>query len=321
MNEGLLLPRFLQAASMHFGIFGSGLLLVAALAVIDARALRQDAGRLIARPRLSAIAALIDRDVVWLAAFLAIGLFFESQNTGGQAFIFLWPVMFVIVARSPRLPALPMIVVIGLSAATALPPLVNVLHRTMRAAVGELKTVPVPVASLGRLGSANQKPEIIDGAQALMASYRQFPEMYQSFADAHRLPSYFLYSDIEFQVAWLLATQDGVEAIEAYEARTGTRFRTILSLNFVNPFPAILGRDAPLRVAIGADPYRAVPPPDEATLAAVAATDLVLYPRCPITTANLRLREIYAPALADHVAIELSPCWTGLVRPGLIAGN
>ena len=65
-----------------------------------------------------------------------------------------------------------------------------------------------------------------------------------------------------------MAASEAVEAIKAYEAANGVRFETIMSLNFVNPFPWLLDRHAPRRIAIGADPYRAVPDPDEAILRA-----------------------------------------------------
>ena len=51
-------------------------------------------------------------------------------------------------------------------------------------------------------------------------------------------------------------------AILAYEAANGVRFETIMSLNFANPFPFLLDRLGTRLVAIGADPFRAVPEPD-----------------------------------------------------------
>ncbi|WP_062210949.1 hypothetical protein [Aureimonas sp. AU12] len=314
MNEGVLLSRFLQAGSVHFGIFGSGVLLLVALVAIDRRSIASAAGALLRHPSPGRCAALFDRDAAWVAAALFTGLFFETQNTGGQAFIFLWPILLAIVVAAPRLATVPMIAVLTLTAATYLPPLVDVVHRTIRAIGGEAKTVAIPGPHLKSLGAVTQKPEIVASARNLIANYQRFPEAYQAFADARQLPSYFMYSDVEFQVAWLLATEDAVSSILAYEARTGERFQTIMSLNFVNPYPYLLDRQAPRRIAIGADPFRAVPPPDAETLATVAATDLVLYPTCPVTAANVRLREIYAPALTGHREVRLSPCWIGLLR-------
>ena len=87
-----------------------------------------------------------------------------------------------------------------------------------------------------------------------------------------------------------------------------------MTLNFVNPFPWLLDRHAPRSIAIGADPYRAVPDPDEAILRAVGRADLILYPKCPITNANMALRDMYQPGLAVHRKISLSPCWDAYVK-------
>lgn len=68
---------------------------------------------------------------------------------------------------------------------------------------------------------------------------------------------------------------------------------------------------------IGADPFRAVPDPSEAVLKEVAAVDIALYPKCPNTWANVRLLEIYGPALKDNRKIELDDCFTAHVNPRL----
>ena len=78
-----------------------------------------------------------------------------------------------------------------------------------------------------------------------------------------------------------------------------------------------MDRHAPRLIAIGADPYRAVPNPGPAVLAAVSAADLILYPKCPVTAANIRLTDLYRPGLEHHTKIALSPCWDAYVRDAL----
>jgi hypothetical protein len=80
-----------------------------------------------------------------------------------------------------------------------------------------------------------------------------------------------------------------------------------------------MGRSAVAHIAIGADPWRAVPPPDATTTANMQAADLVLEPLCPPTVAIDALKRIYAPALAGRQAIPLGRCWLGHVRPGVCA--
>jgi hypothetical protein len=87
-----------------------------------------------------------------------------------------------------------------------------------------------------------------------------------------------------------------------------------MSLNFANPFPALMDRAGVRHIAIGADPFRAVPPPDADALDAVAEADLIVKPNCPVTIANETLAEIYRTAMAGRREIALGPCWTGYVR-------
>ncbi len=64
---------------------------------------RLDARRRRAPPfRTASWVSLLDRNVVWLGVALLAGLFFETQNTGGQAFIFIWPVLVRIACDASR---------------------------------------------------------------------------------------------------------------------------------------------------------------------------------------------------------------------------
>ena len=58
--------------------------------------------------------------------------------------------------------------------------------------------------------------------------------------------------------------RDAIDAMRAYETANGVHFETILNIDFTNPFPWLMDRSAPKHVAIGADPFRAVPAPDDA---------------------------------------------------------
>jgi hypothetical protein len=133
INAGGILPRFVQAASLHLDIVGAGAALGLALLWLGRRDIAEMAIALRRQPSAAGLARLLDRDAAWLGVVLAAGLFFETQNTGGQAFIFIWPVLLVILSRwlgSGRRGAL---VVCGLVAATAIPPAETVLQRGARA--------------------------------------------------------------------------------------------------------------------------------------------------------------------------------------------
>ncbi len=310
LNEGGLASRLLQAASLHFGTFGSGCALLLGLAIVEHNALRRGLSELVRRRDWMSLSTFFDQPIVWLGVLLACGIFFESQNTGDQAFIFLWPLLLRIF-ETPAARRLPILVLIG---AVALPPFVGIAHRLSRALVGQMQYVDLDRPQLKILGQVDQRPELLDRAREGLDILRVNKSLYEAYAGVGLLPFYSLYADIDFQMTWLLATDDAVSAIKAFEAREGVRFDTIMALNFVNPYPYLLDRHATRRIPIGADPTRAVPNPDADTIEAVRNTDLILYPTCPVTLANMRLREIYQAGLANHREVKLSDCWIGYVR-------
>lgn len=314
LNTGTLAPRFLQAASIHFGIFGSGCLLVLALLVLDRKAMAADLRAIGRGPFAQRMSTALDRPVLWLGVGLLAGLFFETQNTGGQAFVFIWPILLLVLFDTARFGSRSTILILTLVAATALPPFVNTTHRFARAMIGQFNYVALEHEHLGTLGSVSQRPEAMERGRWSLDVYAAHPETFEDFSEKPMLSSVSLYSELDFQIAWLMASDEAVGAILDYEAANGVRFDTIMNLNFGNPFPYLLGRSGTRHIAIGADPFRAVPEPDAETLAAVADTDLILYPTCPITPANNRLREFYAAGMEGHEPVRLSRCWIGYVK-------
>lgn len=314
MNTGTLAPRFLQAASIHFGIFGSGCLLVLALLVLDRRALMGDVRSLRRGPFVERLNAGLDRPVLWLGVGLVAGLFFETQNTGGQAFTFLWPILLLVLYDTARFCSRSTVLILTLVAATALPPFVNMTHRFARAMIGQVNYVALEHRHLGTLGAVSQRIEAMERGRWSLDVYAAHPETFEDFSQKPMLSSFSLYSELDFQLAWLMANDEAAGAILDYEAANGVRFETIMNLNFGNPFPWLLDRSGTRHVAIGADPFRAVPEPDAETIAAVADTDLILYPTCPITPANNRLRDFYAAGMEGHEPVRLSRCWIGYVK-------
>ncbi|TFF27126.1 hypothetical protein E3C22_01190 [Jiella endophytica] len=319
LNEESLLPRFLQAASIHFTVFGPLALLMLLLLVLDGRDMVDKAKALFRSPGASSLAALVDRPLVWIAAATFAALFVETQNTGGQGFIFVWPVLLMAWDRRGRIAGTRLGLLAVLIAAASLPYLTEVTARAARAFVGQIKYERLAGDHLGQLGLVSQRSEIMHHAEVMKGIFAAHPETYEAIATAGELPNFTLYNEPDFQLAWLMAVDEAVGAINAFEAEHDVRFGTIMSLNFTNPFPWLLGREAPKGIAIGADPFRAVPDPDAAILSSVEATDLVLYPRCPITDANEKLRDLYAPALEALTKITLSPCWEAYVAPDVAA--
>ncbi|MDY8109185.1 hypothetical protein U0C82_08515 [Fulvimarina sp. 2208YS6-2-32] len=316
MNEGVLLQRFLQAGSLHFGIVASAGLLCAVLLFAERRDLADAAGSLTPRALLPGLARLFDRGSMWLGVGLVAGLFFETQNTGSQPFVFIWPIVLAILVNVGHLKGKLLVACLALAAATTLPSLVSTLQKAARALVGQMNYVAIDLPNLKTLDQVSQRAEIVDRSATVLNLYKRHPATFQAFADDRILPDFTFYTAPDMHLTWLRAIDDGVEAIRAYEAANDVRFETIFSLNFTNPFPYLMDRDAPKGVPIGADPSRTVPQPNAFVLSEIARTDLVLYPKCPITISNVELYGVYEAVLDTRTRISLSPCWDGLLRQG-----
>lgn len=308
LNSGTLSPRLLRAVSQNFGVVLATTALVAALMWVDWR-------RLVAQPDEKS--SLLGCDSLWLAVVLLAGILFETQNTGSQAFFFLWPVLLAILLKTSRIASRPALAlsIVALVAAAALPPAVRIVERTARTYVGAIRNVPLQENNLKTLGAVNMRPEVRARTDDMLRFYSQHSRLYQDLADINELPNPLFYSDFEFQIAYLKTVDMAIDSIREIEAKAGIRFDTIMSLNFVNPLPWLMERSAPLHVTIGADPGRTVPLPGSAEEQAVAATDLVLLPTCPPTANNKILYTLYEPVLTRHRRFKLNECYDAFVHP------
>ncbi len=144
-NTESLTRRLLTVASNEFDVlFACGLLIVA-LAWKD-RAALTGTGALLSRGRLRALA---DSDAARVAVLTIGGAIFESQNTGSQEFIFLWPVLLPVMMRAWCDGGRLNVVVLALAVATVLPHMVKIVHRTARVAASAPIYLPVPAENLG----------------------------------------------------------------------------------------------------------------------------------------------------------------------------
>ncbi|QRY69262.1 hypothetical protein JVX98_13685 [Ensifer sp. PDNC004] len=320
VNDGSLLPRLLQAASLNAGLLIPAGLLCLVLFGSHLSSFAQSLRQLARSPSMSAIGRTFDQPFLWLAAFVVAGIVFESQNTGSQAFIFLLPLLLKLaideVATAKTRPAAIAVAILALAA--ALPPVTAVAQKSARAWIGAVNNVPLESRNLKTMGAVNVRPILALRAERLRTIYATERSAFDAFAKAGELPSFLLYSDFDFQAAWLMNVDDAVDALRAYEASNRVRFETIFNVDFTNPFPWLMDRSAPRHVAIGADPFRAIPPPDEDVRAAIAAVDIALVPTCPVTNVNRTLLSLYLPSLeTGHSRITLTRCYDAFVRNGL----
>ncbi len=320
INDASLLPRLLQAASINFGVILSCSILVFVLLFNEFAPFFEKIRAFAAKPGFASLGDVADQSFFWLASFVVAGLLFESQNTGSQAFIFLWPLLLAILLESYRRKgpsaAFAMIAVVALG--VALPPAITIAQKTARAWIGAVNTATLENRHLKAMGAVGVRDIVSLRAERLHTHYVEYRATYEALATAGEFPSFLLHSDMDFQALWLQTVDGVISAIDSYETVHKVRFETIMTIDFTNPFPWLMDRHAPKHVAIGADPYRAVPPPDQRVHDAVSAVDLALYPTCPPTMARLKLLKLYEPALAaGHRRITLTPCFDAFVRDGL----
>ncbi len=270
LNQGGMLRRAIATGSAN-------VFLLSAVALLIVAALASERESLMCTLRdarvqgVSALPALFDRPALWLAAALGAGFVYETQNVGTQGFIFLWPAMLALAMQgwqgSQRLRA----AFVALIAIAAIPPVESVLARGVRAVLAQASHAPLAHTHLARLGLVTQHPDSLARARDMLGIYAENPETFRQIAAKRMLPAPTLYADHEYQLSWLMAADEAIAAIRALEGEKGVRFNTIMALNFANPFPALMGREAVAHIAIGADPWRAVPPPDATTIANMQA--------------------------------------------------
>ncbi|TDQ35009.1 hypothetical protein [Phyllobacterium brassicacearum] len=316
-NEGLLLSRFLTVFSIKLDVILGAASLVLYLFWLD-RSFVFDTIKEFGHVRTTkAISSLLDRDWLWIGVMLVAGIFLETQNTGSQEFIFLWPVLLRVLTKSSALTEKRRLVVYCLVALTAIPTITKVVHGTLRFVAIAPTYVAAPVTDLKTMGLVSTRRDVMDRAEMLETHYAQNPGTYRQLADQGQLPSWQLYSELDYQMYWIISADRVVKAIKQFENTNGIRLNTLMTLDFVNPFPWILDRDVPRDIQIGADPFRTVGDLTEAEEKSLRATDGVLRPACPVTSARLLLQNVYEKALADRNVVKLNDCWDLLLRPDI----
>ncbi|GAA5626352.1 hypothetical protein Brsp05_01626 [Brucella sp. NBRC 12953] len=306
LNEAALLPRFLTVISGKLDVILPAGVLVLVLFWLETR-------HNITPTRL------FDRGSVWLAITVTGGIFVETQNTGSQEFIFLWPVLLMIWQRiKPLSDNKIKLTVLILTAFIAVPTVSKVGHKVLRAIAVAPTYVQPPVTELKNMAQVSTRADMIERAKLLPQHYADYSAPYETLAQQGQLPSWRLYSELDYQIYWLISVDEAVKALKKFEAENSIQLKTLMTLDFTDPFPWLLNREATRKIQIGADPFRTVGAMTPETRAAVEATDGILRPKCPMTTSRLALQEIYADALKDRDVVALDPCWDLLLRPGIL---
>lgn len=306
LNTGALLPRFLTVASVKFNVIGPSAALLAVLVFAGWR--EREAG-------LAWLRALAVSPAGWFAVALAALTFFETQNTGSLEFIGLWPILLVLLldwrGRADRLRPL----VLTLICATSVPSALIFVERSARAVLGAPTYLALKIDDVGKLGRISVKREIAERAPAMLEHYAQHGAAYADLARKGQLASYILYSEIDYQAAWLLEIEQGIEAIKAWEHANKRALNGFFTLDFVDTFNRLLDRRPPRHVPIGLDPSRSNPKMDAQTLDDLRQLDAIMAPKCPATTARDAIFKHFALAIEGRSKVALAPCWDMYLKP------
>ena len=314
LNSGGMLPRLLTVLSVKLDVIAPAVALIAVL-LWQQRLLL--AGYMVKAAKgrsWPAVQRLLDSDPAILSLLLLAGFLFETQNTGSHEFILLWPALLRLFQKIQiplRAQSVPVLILI---AAVALPTPTAVLHRAARAIISIPKYQAINVPEIGPVGRVSAKPDVIAHAKVLLAYYPTVKAQLQTVAKNNALPSYILFSELDFQINWLISSHEAAKALLAYEAQNNIRFPQVITLDFVDPLPAMLGR-VPLRFqSVGYDPERTPPGTYSLALREISKADAILLPLCPVITSRNAIAEAYAPALEGRKRIALTPCFDMLLK-------
>jgi hypothetical protein len=309
-NTHFLLPRILTVLSIKFEVIAPASLLVLMMMWRE----RAHLAALLRSPGRESFSRLADTHAAWIASLLAVGLVYETQNTGSQEFIMLWPAILRLLRDLPfpwgRRDAALLLVI----AATTIPTPMEVIHRTARAVASAPGYVPLPTPLIGPVARLSVKPDILHHARQMLAHYPEAKGAYEAIAKRGILPSYILFNEIDFHVSWMLSVEEAAQAVLRYEQANNVRFERLYTLDFTDPITIMLGRIPPLEKSIGNDPTRTFMALNDRARAEIARIDAVLVPSCPITGPRQQIKAAFEPYLAGRISVPLTPCFDMLLR-------
>lgn len=311
MNQGDMAARLFRSVSRDAGVVLPVFALIALL-LVPGTLTRRKSDR-------SAFRRLFDHPATWLTISIVAGILYESENTGSQDHIFVWPaILFALRAAVSPVRLARSGLIAFLAACAMIPVLVNTSQNAIRAVAGSIRQYPLAQDHLGTMGAVLVRPVMQTRADVMRDNFIAHPDAMTDLAEHDELNSFLLYSDLDFQLGHLRETDEAIGKLKALAAK-GFAYRSVMTLDFTNPFPWLLGTDAPRHITIGAVPGRTVPPMNEAIMDAVRATDVILEPRCPFRRMTLNLRRYYEPAMIGRTEVELTPCYRAWLTPDALA--
>lgn len=313
-NQGTLLSRFVRVFSIRFDTIFATAVLVCTLWLLTCSASWKS------YQTNRSVSAVLDQPVYWLALGLVVGIIFETQNTGSQDFIFLWPILLWLLHcyagdSSPFEAGWRRWTMIALVALAAVPPFVQVTHRAARAAASNPTYDSINLPHLHALGRVNVKDAVLRRVKMMNEHYASHKPTYLDLAEKGQLPAWMYFSEIPMQGTWLRQVDRAIDALLKIEEKSGRRFDSLFSMDFTSPFAWAMDRDAPKHVQLALDPGRTMVPLTDGEREAMEGTTAILKPLCPLLSNREFIAGHFSPITKGRVAVPLHPCWTLYLEP------
>jgi hypothetical protein len=315
-NQSVLLPKFLTVFSQRMDVvFACGLLiLVLFFSDIFGKHKRQEPTPVF-KPYWYKFTDLVSHDYFALGFVLIAGIFYETQNTGSQAFIMLWPVILMILFFRATPERLPNMFIIVLAMATVLPTFTKMTHKGLRTLAVSPTYDSLEHKNLGILGNVSAKDVFLERVEPMKEFYIKGKWQLGNLSKSEVLPGSIIFSEPDFQLLWYHLMDEAIDSIYEYEAKNGVKFETVFTLDFTNPFPFLMNRNAPKHVQIGADASRTLGEMTEEISASVQNADIILRPTCPILFSVEDIYQIYKDAIEiNHKRIRLNDCYDAYIK-------
>lgn len=315
-NQSVLLPKFLTVFSQRMDVVFACGLLILALFFTDIFGVRNRAEPTpVFKPYWHKFTDLVSHDYFALGFVLLAGIFYETQNTGSQAFIMLWPVILMILFFRASPERLPNLFIIVLAMATVLPTFTKLTHKGLRTIAVAPTYDSLEHKNLGILGNVSAKDIFLERIEPMKEFYTKGKWQLGNLSENEVLPSSIIFSEPDFQILWYHLMDEAIDSIYQYEAENNVKFETIFTIDFTNPFPFLMNRNAPLHVQIGADSGRTLGEMSEKVSNSVQNADIILRPTCPILFTVDEIYQIYKDAIdINHKRIRLNDCYDAFIK-------
>lgn len=328
LNHDSFITRLKPVVILHFDVIALTAVLMAVLAFTELKSIWRkytlSDGNLKDIATWDNFAIALRSNAAFLAVVFLAATFYETQNAGSLEYVLTWPLLLVIGLGLTHFHDRTRTSILILIATLVIPTSVAFSHRAIRSIATLVSQEQLNEPALGPIGRVLARPDQIAHARTMYRHYSENQAAYRKLSAQKIDPVFEATTQPTFQLTWLIASADAIKALRAYEIRHAVKFKSMYTIDYVNPIPAILqtgktgtgttgtgttgtgmARHVPLAVA----PLRSSPPRQSLFLPELAKVDVLLHPKCPAMALRDRVTGYFAKALNGRRKVALTPCW------------